>query len=269
MASTSFATSDAAGANRYRSDRSVRRNLAALWLGRRRYDAVHTVMSQVAEARRRGLIGDVLLLLEHDPVITLGRAANRSHVLIPAQARAALGVDLAETGRGGDVTYHGPGQLVAYPILDLKPDRCDVRRYVADLTRVMIGLVGLHGIGAGVVAGKIGAWVDRASPRAWPGAERATDPAKIGAVGVHLSRWVTSHGFALNASPDLRHFEMIVPCGIVEHGVTSIAEMVGAAPAVSDLAAQALPWFADVFCADVAPLADLSQARLETILAPD
>jgi lipoyl(octanoyl) transferase len=224
-------------------------------------------MQQIAEARRGGRGGDVVLLLEHAPVITLGRGAKREHVLSSEQALEALGVDLAEAGRGGDVTYHGPGQLVAYPVMDLKPDRCDVRRYVGDLARVMIGLLKRAGISAGVVSGKIGAWVDRASPTAWPGEDRAEDLAKIGAIGVHLSRWVTTHGFALNASPDLGHFGMIVPCGIAEHGVTSMAEITGAAPPVAQLADQSLALFAEVFGADVSPLADLSDAPMDGIPA--
>jgi lipoyl(octanoyl) transferase len=197
----------------------------------------------------------------------LGRAARRDHVLLTDEAREALGVDLAEAGRGGDVTYHGPGQLVAYPIMDLKPDRCDVRKYVADLTRVMIALVARSGVSAGLVTGKIGAWVDRASPSVWPGEARAVDLAKIGAIGVHLSRWVTTHGFALNASPDLASFRMIVPCGIVEHGVTSIADLVDAAPSVANLADQSVPIFAEVFAADITPLEDVSDAPTEAIPA--
>jgi lipoyl(octanoyl) transferase len=224
-------------------------------------------MRQIAEARRRDRVGDMVLLLEHDPVITLGRTAKREHVLLTEDARQALGIDLAEAGRGGDVTYHGPGQLVAYPIFDLKPDRCDVRRYVADLTRVMIGLAGRWGVSAGVVTGKIGAWVDKASPAQWPGEGRATDLAKIGAIGVHLSRWVTTHGFALNASTNLGHFRTIVPCGITDHGVTSIADLTGRAPPVALLADQSLPLFAEVFGADMTPLADLSNAPLEAIPA--
>jgi lipoyl(octanoyl) transferase len=244
-----------------------RRNISAIWLGRRRYGPVNALMQQIAEQRRQGKAGDTLLLLEHEPVITLGRAARREHVLLTEEARKDLGVDLAEAGRGGDVTYHGPGQLVAYPIVDLKPERCDVRRYVADLTRVMLGLVRPLGISAGPVPGKIGAWVDRASPGEWPGGDRAVDLAKIGAIGVHLSRWVTTHGFALNASPDLRHFGMIIPCGIAEHGVTSIAALVGTAPSILDLANQCLPVFSQVFGADVSPLLDLSNGPL-TVFPP-
>jgi lipoyl(octanoyl) transferase len=162
-----------------------------------------------------------------------------------------MGVSVHETGRGGDVTYHGPGQLVAYPIFDLHPDRCDVRRYVRDLANVMIGLVGEFGFGAGENPKMIGAWVDLADPRApWPGADAAVRPAKIGAIGVRLSRWVTMHGFALNATTDLSHFEWIVPCGISEHPVTSLAAL-GAqgVPSVHGLAQRAVAHFERVFSA--------------------
>jgi lipoyl(octanoyl) transferase len=241
---------------------AVRRSLTAIWLGQRRYDPFHALMQQLAQARHEGKIGDTLLLLEHSPVITLGRAAKQENVLLDEAHRLARGVDFAQTGRGGDVTYHGPGQLVAYPIIDLKPDRCDVRRYVNDLTLVMRHIVKTFGIESGLVPGKIGAWVDRASVQTFPDPEDAQDLAKIGAIGVRISRWITLHGFALNVATDLTGFDLIVPCGIPDHGVTSIAALAGEAPPVKDVARRSLPIFAEIFGAEVAAMRDASDAEL-------
>ncbi len=233
------------------------RRVTAHWLGRMRYGDALALQERLVEARVRGEVEDTLLLLEHEPVITLGRGAHAQNVLATEEARALLGVDYFETGRGGDVTYHAPGQLVAYPIFDLKPDRCDVRRYVRDLARVMIAMARDHGIAAGMIEGDsklIGVWVDRDSPAAWreppdPAAQRF---AKIGAIGVRLSRWVTMHGFAFNATTDLRGFELIVPCGISTLGVTSLQALGADAPNVRDLAMRATVHFAEVFEAEVA-----------------
>jgi lipoyl(octanoyl) transferase len=237
--------------------------LVALWLGKRRYEPIHQLMQDLAEARHEKRVGDTILFLEHDPVITLGRGAKREHILLPPGMRESGAIDVVETGRGGDVTYHAPGQLVGYPILDLKPDRCDVRRYVNDLTEIMIRTVAAYGIGAGRLAGIIGAWVDRDTSAAWPGEENAKDAAKIGAIGVRLSRWITLHGFALNVTTDMSGFNLIVPCGITDHGVTSIAALTGATPAVRDVAALSLTKLGGVFERDVPAMIDVSNEDID------
>ena len=160
------------------------------------------------------------------------RADARAHVLAPPDRLAALGVEVVETGRGGDVTYHGPGQLVAYPIVDLRPDRQDVHRYVRDLEAVMIEVCASYGVIAGRVPGYSGAWVgDR----------------KIGAIGVRISRWVTSHGFALNVTTDLSSFDLIVPCGITDRGVTSLAALLGREVPMADAERSVVTHFGAVF----------------------
>jgi lipoyl(octanoyl) transferase len=233
------------------------RRFVAHWLGRKRYAEVHALQERLVAARLRGAIDDTLLLLEHEPVVTLGRGAREQHLLVPRAQLETLGVDLHETGRGGDVTYHGPGQLVAYPVFDLRPDRCDVRRYVRDLARVMVALAREHGVDASFLEGDpklVGVWVDEASPAKWPGDPRqdagAKRPAKLGAIGVRLSRWVTMHGFAFNVSTDLAGFRLIVPCGLAHYGVTSLAAMGLPAPAMRDAAGAAVACFARIFEAE-------------------
>jgi lipoyl(octanoyl) transferase len=235
------------------------REVTAHWLGRVEYADAHALQERLVGERVRNERGDVLLLLEHEPVITLGRSASAANVLVDEPSRRRLGVGLYETGRGGDVTYHGPGQLVAYPIFDLKPDRCDVRRYVRDLGRVMTALAAEFGVAAGMIEGDgrlIGVWVDADAPDAWPegitkdalGARRV---AKIGAIGVRLSRWVTMHGFAFNASTDLTAFGLIVPCGIVGRPVTSLQALGRPTPPLEDIALASLVHFGKVFDATV------------------
>ena len=172
------------------------------------------IQRALVEERKAGRVPDLLLLLQHPPVITLGVRGDggRSNVVATDERLAELGIEVFETGRGGDVTYHGPGQIVGYPIIDLKPDRCDVHQYVRDVEEVMIRACADHGVSAGRVPGLTGTWV---------GAE------KIGAIGVRISRWVTSHGFAFNVSTDLDHFRLIVPCGISDRGVTSLERATG------------------------------------------
>jgi lipoyl(octanoyl) transferase len=168
----------------------------------------------LVEERRAGRIEDTLLLLEHPHVLTLGVRGDggRSHILATDAALAEHGIDVHETGRGGDITYHGPGQLIGYPIVDLKPDRCDVHRYVRDLEDVLIRTAASYGIDASRVDGLTGVWVGRN---------------KLAAIGVRIARWITSHGFALNVTTDLDYFELIVPCGIPDRGVTSLSRLLG------------------------------------------
>ncbi len=238
------------------------RTARAVWLGRHRYQPVHELQKKLHEARGKRQIGDVVLLVEHEPVITLGRGADVANVLHAGETLRTLGVDLEHTGRGGDVTYHGPGQLVGYPILDLRPERCDVRRYVRSLAEAMILLAREHGVESGVVDGLVGVWADAAEPRQWAGAAWARRLAKLGAIGVKLSRWVTMHGFALNVATDLDAFGLIVPCGIREHGVASIAQLAGAAPAVAELALSAGPHLARALDYRIGEVSDYSRLPL-------
>jgi lipoyl(octanoyl) transferase len=193
-------------------------------LGRVGYGDAHALQQRLQEARVRDEIPDTVLVLEHPPVITLGRGAKIANVLLAKDALAARGVELHEVGRGGDVTYHGPGQLVAYPILDLSPDRRDVRRYVRDLEQTMIDTCARFGLSAERIAGLNGTWL------------RYPDlgDRKIGAVGVRISRWVTMHGLALNVTTDLAHFALIVPCGIHDKSVTSLERELDRSIAMDD-----------------------------------
>ena len=203
-------------------------------LGVVRYGEALELQSQLVESRRANRIPDQLLLLEHPPVITLGVKArnDRSHVLAPAEVLDSAGVELFETGRGGDVTYHGPGQLVGYPILDLNPDRRDVHRYVRDLEEVLIRTAARFGIQATRQPGLTGVWVG---------------DNKLAAIGVRISRWITSHGFALNVTTDLGHFNLIVPCGITGKGVTSLQQLLGRNVSIDEVANVVVACFGEVF----------------------
>jgi lipoyl(octanoyl) transferase len=183
-------------------------------LGRIDYAEALALQRGLVEDRKAGRVPDLLLLLEHPPVITLGVKGDggRSHIVATPDRLAQLGIAVEETGRGGDITYHGPGQVVGYPILDLKPDRCDVHRYVRDVEDAMIRTCADYGVAASRIAGLTGTWVG---------------PDKIGAIGIRISKWVTSHGFAFNVSTNLEHFNLIVPCGIADHGVTSLERAAG------------------------------------------
>jgi lipoyl(octanoyl) transferase len=214
------------------------RQLEVRRLGVVPYAAALEMQRALVEERRAGRVPDLLLLLEHPHVITLGAklAAARSHLLATPELLALKNVELHESGRGGDITYHGPGQVVGYPIMDLRPDRCDVHKYVRDLEEVMIRSAGDFGLSAGRIAGLSGAWI---------GAD------KLGAIGVRISRWISSHGFAYNVSTDLDFFSLIVPCGIRSGGVTSLARATSSGVSMDEAEASLARHFGDVFGCDV------------------
>jgi len=202
-------------------------------LGLVAYGEALELQQALVEERRAGRAPDLLLLLQHPAVITLGvRRDSRSHVTATEGQLAMRGIEVHQTGRGGDVTYHGPCQIVGYPILDLRPDRCDVHRYVRDLEEVMIRVCADYGITADRVEGLSGAWV---------GTE------KIGAIGVRISRWITSHGFAFNVDTRLEDFQLIVPCGIADRGVTSLGKLRGESPSIVEVEDRFIRRFAEVF----------------------
>ena len=181
-------------------------------LGRVSYGDGLALQERLVAERKLGAAPDTLLLLEHPPVVTLGRNAREGNLLLSESLLRARGVEVFEAGRGGDVTYHGPGQVVGYPIIELPEGRRDVHRYVRDLEEVMIRVSAEYGFVARRILGKSGTFVGEN---------------KIGAIGVRISRWVTSHGFAFNANTDLAGFEVIVPCGLRDQGVTSLSKLIG------------------------------------------
>ena len=202
-------------------------------LGRVSYADGLALQDELVAARRVSEVPDTLLLLEHPHVITLGTASQQAHVLSDEAERALLGIELFETGRGGDVTYHGPGQLVGYPILDLKPHRKDLHRYLRDLEEVLIRAAGALGVAADRSPGQTGVW---------------TETGKLAAIGVRVSSgWITSHGFALNVHTDLRYFESIVPCGIPDRDVTSLTRELGRPVSLEEACDTVEAAFQDVF----------------------
>jgi lipoate-protein ligase B len=201
------------------------------------YAEAWALQRALVSARKADAVPDVLLLCEHPHVITLGRNGRREHLLASDHVLRQMGVEFRETDRGGDITYHGPGQVVGYPIVKLSEIRRDVAWYVRQLEEAMIRTTADFGIIAMRLEGKTGVWIKSAN---------AGDE-KLGAIGVHLSRWVTSHGFAYNVSTDLRYFDLIVPCGIADKRATSLEKLLGRAVRCEDAASRLAAHFGEIF----------------------
>jgi len=196
------------------------------------YAAGLELQREKVAARKAGAIPDTLLLLEHPHVYTLGRNARREHMLASAEFLKSRGAEVFNTDRGGDVTYHGPGQLIGYPIIDLTEHGRDIAWYMRSLEEIFIRVASDYGIEAGRVPGATGVWVGSK---------------KLVAMGVHISRWVTSHGFALNVNTDLRCFDWIVPCGLRDKGVTSLTRLLGRPVVMSEVVTRVVEAFGQVF----------------------
>jgi lipoyl(octanoyl) transferase len=226
------------------------------------YEEARELQRQLAERRQKGEIGDVLLLLEHPPVYTRGRRSQPEELPMGAAWYEAQGIEVRDTDRGGLVTYHGPGQLVAYPIVDLRGYGDDVHEYVRGLERTMIAAVGSAGVEASVIEGLTGVWVQgrrdenrSAYPEMGPSAR---GPRKIGSIGLHVSRGITTHGLAINVNNDLQPFEWVVPCGIEGVSMTSLTRELGAEQDLDAFADALVESYAEVF--EREPIADDSVA---------
>ena len=212
------------------------KNCLTFDLGLIGYAEAYALQKRIVAARKAGAIEDVLLFCQHPPVITLGRSGKRENLLASEHVLRQKGVEFHTTDRGGDITYHGPGQIVGYPILNLGAIRRDVVWYVRMLEEVMIRATLEFGITAERVEGKTGIWVRY---------ENAEE--KVAAIGVHISRWVTSHGFAYNVSTDLRYFDLIVPCGIADSKATSLERLLGRSVRREEIAPRIAKHFGEVF----------------------
>ncbi len=237
-----------------KKNRDVTKSCQIIDLGLIGYAEAYGLQKRLVAARKADLIGDVLLLCEHFPVITQGRNGKREHLLVSENVLRQRNVEFYESSRGGDVTYHGPGQLVGYPILQLGEIRKDVVWYVRMLEEVMIRVSTEFGISAGREEGKTGIWVaseekdfTQSSQRAQSSQREEAAAEKLGAIGVHISRWVTSHGFAFNVATDLRNFDLIVPCGIAGRKATSLEKLLGRSMKVNEVAPKVARHFGDVF----------------------
>jgi lipoyl(octanoyl) transferase len=233
----------------YKVNRAVTKDCQIVDLGLIGYAEAYALQKRVVAARKVDGIEDVLLLCEHTPVITQGRNGKREHLLVSENVLRQRNVEFFETSRGGDVTYHGPGQLVGYPILQLGAIRKDVVWYVRMLEEVMIRTSAEFRICARREEGKTGVWVGNEdknfTQRTQSGEETAAD--KLGAIGVHISRWVTSHGFAYNVATDLRNFDLIVPCGIAGRKATSLEKLLERAVSVKEVEPKIVRHFGEVF----------------------
>lgn len=209
------------------------------WLGQVDYRAAWALQRGLAEARRDDLIPDLLLLVEHPHTFTLGRRGSPQHILLDEEGLQRRGVSVVPIDRGGDVTYHGPGQLVAYPILHLGRWGSDIGRYLRLLEEVALRVAAAYGVAGERIPGKTGVWVGND---------------KLTAIGVRVSRWVTTHGLAFNVAPDLSYFEDIVPCGLYGHGATSLARLLGTVPALDAVRLTMQQAFSRVFSLELQPV---------------
>jgi lipoyl(octanoyl) transferase len=225
--------------------------ISVVHLGSIDYGSALRLQEHLVELRKRGRIGNTLLLLEHPPVITLGRNADDTNIVVSRELLAKKGVEVFEINRGGDVTFHGPGQLVGYPIFDLRsfPEKIGVIEYVRRMEEALIRTCIHYGIETQRIAGMTGVWTKAEPPADEPGNSKLeTSPSerKIAAIGVHISRGVTSHGFALNVTTDLDYFKLIVPCGLTKP-VTSIEFETGKHPAMEEILPIVTRSFGEVF----------------------
>lgn len=230
------------------------------------YQSAFDLQRRLVAARKCGAVPDVLLLCEHPHVITLGRNGKQEHLLASSHLLKQMGVEFLPSDRGGDITYHGPGQIVGYPILNLAAIRRDVAWYVRQLEEAMIRATAEFGIIAGRKAGMTGVWVESsgdASGEANDAVAYTAASEKLAAIGVHLSRWVTSHGFAYNVSTDLRYFDLIVPCGIRDKRATSLERLLDRVILREEVTPRIIRHFGEVFERDMQPV---SRENLEDAL---
>lgn len=209
-------------------------------LGRMGYERAWELQERLVARRVSGEIPDVLLFVEHPPVFTIGRSARRNNILVGDDVLERFGIEVVRTNRGGDITYHGPGQLVGYPILMLGEAERDIHLHMRRIERMLIEAIAGYGLRGERVEGLTGVWVDGA---------------KVAAIGVAARRWVTYHGFALNVDPDMGHFSMITPCGLVGKPVTSLRMLLGRAPDADDVKRRVADSFSQVFGRPLDPVA--------------